>query len=58
MTMKILHILNDGAGGLPEKIIESHSKDHQVEIIDLSQQTISYEALVHEIFTSDKVMSW
>ncbi len=56
--MKILHILNDGAGGLSEQIIESHSQDHQVEIIDLSQQTISYEALVYEIFTSDKVMSW
>jgi len=56
--MKILHILNDGPTGLSNQIIEVESKDNTVKIIDLSKKEASYEAIVDEIFFSDKVISW
>lgn len=56
--MKILHILNDGPTGLSIKVIEIQSKDNEVKVIDLSKKLMSYEAIIDEIFSSDKVVSW
>ncbi|MDH4231368.1 MAG: hypothetical protein OEW04_04980 [Nitrospirota bacterium] len=56
--MKILHILNDGPDKLPESIISVHERDNEVKIIDLSKKDISYDSIVDDIFTSDKVISW
>ncbi len=58
VTMKILHILNDGPANLPDKVIQEQSKDHQVEVVDLSKQAISYELLIEKVFTFDKVACW
>jgi hypothetical protein len=55
--MKILHILNDGPTDLSSKIIEVQSKDHEVKVIELAQKE-SYDALVDEIFSNDRVASW
>lgn len=56
--MKILHILNDGPTQLSDQIISVQSKDHGVKVIDLSKKEVSYDAIVDDIFSYDKVISW
>lgn len=56
--MKILHLLNDGGDELSGRIIAAHARQHQVRVVDLRGNDISYERLVDEIFAHDKVISW
>lgn len=56
--MTILHILNDGPTKLSNQIINVQSKDNEVKVVDLSKKPVSYENIVDEIFSSDKVISW
>jgi len=56
--MKILHILVDGPSALSTKIIEAQKKGAEVKVIDLSKKEASYEKVVDEIFSHDKVVSW
>lgn len=56
--MKLLHITVDGPADLPGRIVEAQSRDHEVEVIDLSQDGISYDAVIDAIFSCDKVISW
>jgi hypothetical protein len=39
------------------KIIETQAKEHEVKVVELSKKK-SYESLVDEIFSNDKVVSW
>lgn len=56
--MKILHILNDGPAKLSGDIISVQSKDNEVKVIDLSRKEASYESIVDDIFSYDRVVSW
>ena len=56
--MKILYLLNDGASTSPSEWIDALAGDHQVEVIDLGEKAVPYDALVDKIFASDKVISW
>jgi len=56
--MKILHILNDGPTTLSDQIIAAQSKGNEVKVIDLSKKAASYESIVDDIFSHDKVISW
>jgi len=56
--MKILHILNDGAAILPDEIILAQSKGNEVKVVNLSKKEVSYDKLVDDIFSYDKVISW
>lgn len=56
--MKILHILNDGPTSLSDQIISTQSKDNEVKVIDLSKKKVSYEGIVDDIFSHDRVVSW
>lgn len=56
--MKILHILNDGSTDLSKKVIDVQSKEHNVKVINLSKKDVSYDAIIDEIFSHDKVVSW
>lgn len=56
--MKVLHILADGPTELSSKIIEVESKGNEVKVIDLSKKEASYEAIVEDIFSHDRVVSW
>lgn len=56
--MKILNILIDGPDVSAELIIAEHKKQHDVEIIDLSQNGIQYDEVVDKIDQFDKVISW
>jgi hypothetical protein len=56
--MKILHILTDGPTDLSTRIIDVQSKGNETKVIDLSKKEASYEAIVDEISSSDRVISW
>ena len=56
--MKILHILNDGTTKLSDEIIRVQKKDNEIKVVDLSKKDASYESIVDDIFSYDKVISW
>ncbi len=56
--MKILHILNDGPTDLSSKVIDTQSKDNEVKVIKLSKKEVSYEIVIDDIFSHDRVISW
>ena len=58
MTIHILHILNDGPTELSSQMIDAHSRECQIEVVDLKKKDISYEDLVDKIFSCDRVISW
>ena len=56
--MKILHILADGPDRLSDEIIAVQSKNHEIKVVDFSKGNISYDALVDDIFSFDRVIAW
>ncbi len=56
--MKILHIINDDLSDLAKEIIDLQSQAHEVKIVKLSDKELSYEAVVDDIFSCDRVVSW
>ena len=56
--MRILHILNDGPRDDADRIMAAQSKDHEVEVIDLSAGVVSYAELVDTIEDHDQVICW
>ncbi|MBZ0156726.1 MAG: hypothetical protein K8I29_11040 [Alphaproteobacteria bacterium] len=58
--MKILHVLKASADEKVSLIITIHAKDvnNEVKVVDLSSPDISYEELVADIFSFDRVFSW
>jgi len=56
--MKILHLLNDGPAKLSDQIISAQSKGNEVKVIDLTKKEASYERIVDDIFSHDRVISW
>ena len=56
--MKILHILTDGPDSLSSRIIEIEAREHEIKVIDLAKKDASYDKVIDEIFSSDRVISW
>ncbi|MEW6109366.1 MAG: hypothetical protein AB1632_09415 [Nitrospirota bacterium] len=56
--MKILHILNDGPTKLSDQVISVQSTDNEIKVVDLSKKEASYESIVDDIFSYDRVISW
>ncbi len=56
--MKILHVFSNGTFETALHIIELQSADDQVDFVDLSVGDICYDALIKQIFSYDKVISW
>ncbi len=56
--MHILHILNDGPTELSDQMIDVHSRECDVDVVNLVKMEISYEELVDKIFSCDRVISW
>ncbi len=56
--MKILYILKSQPDASTKKIIEVQSAGNQVKTIDLTGGGLSYEALVADVFSHDKVFCW
>jgi hypothetical protein len=56
--MKILYIINDNQTNLSRQIIDAQSKDNEIKVIELSKKEVSYEAIIDDIFSYDRVSSW
>ncbi|MGD0283371.1 MAG: hypothetical protein ABSB95_13530 [Dissulfurispiraceae bacterium] len=56
--MKVLYILNDGRNALAERMALMQAENNVVNVIDLSMNTISYESVIDDIFSHDRVISW
>lgn len=56
--MKVLHILNDGPTKLSEEIISVQSKEHEVKVVNLTKKEASYDSIIDDIFSCDRVVSW
>ena len=56
--MKILHIINDSLSHTAKQVIDIQSKDNEVRVIELSKKDASYESIVDDIFSHDRVVSW
>lgn len=56
--MKILHIINNGMTDLAKNIIEAQSAENEIKVIELSKKRVSYDTLIDDIFSCDRVVSW
>jgi len=56
--VKILHILKKAPDASTRKIIELQSSGNQVTLIELYKGGVSYDKLVTDVFTHDKVICW
>lgn len=56
--MKILTIVNDQQDQQFSQLINELGTQHQVELVSLAEQQISYDELVEKIDQCDKVISW
>ena len=56
--MRILHILRSEPNEMTRAFIEQTFEDAQNVEVALYEGHINYDALVAEIFSSDKVISW
>ena len=57
-NMKILHIINDAPSDLSRSMIEAQSRDNEVTVIELGRKELSYDSIIDQIFSHDKVVSW
>lgn len=57
-NVKILHILKQAPDASTKKIIEVHAAANQVTTVELFKGGVSYDMLVAEIFSHDKVFTW
>jgi hypothetical protein len=56
--MKIVNILTDGPTDLSTRIMDIQGKDNEVKVIDLTKKEASYDEIVDEMASADKVVSW
>ncbi len=58
MTVKILHIVKTQPVASTKKIIETHKSGNEVKIVELNKSGVSYDKLIADVFTYDKVFCW
>jgi hypothetical protein len=56
--VKILHILKKAPDASTKKIIELHAAGNDVKTIELYKGGTSYDKLVADVFSYDKVFCW
>ena len=56
--MKVLHILKTAPNASTQKIIEVQSAGNQVTIVDLTKGGVSFDKLVADVFSHDRVFCW
>ena len=56
--MKILHILKKAPDATTKKIIEIQTAGNDVTMIELFKGGVSYDKLVADVFSHDKVFCW
>jgi hypothetical protein len=57
---RVLHLITRPPEAWVQSLIESQTAlpEVQVEVIDLTQATPDYTAVVHQIFESDSIATW
>ena len=55
--MRVLHVLKSEPDEMVESFMESFS-DEEVAIVRLYEGDVSWEALVDDIFSHDKIICW
>jgi len=58
LSVKILHILKKAPDASTKKIIELHAAGNQVKTVELYKGAVSYDKLVADVFSHDKVFCW
>ena len=56
--VKVLHILKTPPDASTKKIIEVHASGHEIKTIELYTGKISYDKLIADVFSHDKVFCW
>jgi len=56
--VKVLHILKTPPDASTKKIIEVHASGHEIKTIELYTGEISYDKLIADVFSHDKVFCW
>lgn len=56
--MKILNILKSEPDASTKKIIEVQKAGNEVKIIELYKGNVSYDKLVADVFSHDRVFCW
>ncbi len=56
--MKVLHIMGSRPEEVAFQILEAHAGMRDVKLIDLKNTGLTYDEIVKEIFSADKVISW
>ena len=56
--MKILHILKQAPDATTKKIIEVQAAGNKVTTLELYKGGVSYDRLVDDVFSHDKVFCW
>ncbi|MHB8846485.1 MAG: hypothetical protein ACYC7L_17255 [Nitrospirota bacterium] len=56
--MKILYILRAAPDASTKKIMEAQSVGNETTIVDLAEGAVSYDKLVADVFSHDKVFCW
>jgi hypothetical protein len=56
--VKILHIVKKAPDASTKKIIELQAVGNEVKTIELYKGSVSYEKLVADVFSHDKVICW
>ena len=58
MLLKILYVLKSQPDPTVQVIMEIQKKGNDLKVIQLEEQLLTYEALIDDIFTCDRVISW
>jgi hypothetical protein len=56
--MKIFYIIRSELDETIRKIIERQYRGNEVKVLELSAGDLSYESIIEDIFTHDRVISW
>jgi hypothetical protein len=56
--MKILHILKKAPDASTKKIIETQAAGNQAKTIELFKGNVSYDSLIADVFSHDRVFCW
>lgn len=56
--MKVLHLLKSEPDETVNEIMDAHKAGNEVKVVDLTKGDVSYESLVKDIFSYDRVISW
>ena len=56
--MKIIHIINQDTGKYILDLINEQRKVHDVELINIDEGAPDYDAIIDQVISSDRVISW